>query len=377
MVLWRYRYALPFSESLGIGRRDIPSGVKSRYEDAIALVEENRRIMRVKKREIEKELTVAEREQLAQTLADLEAKMLAMPFDVEAFETAHSRAERAFGEHLSRWRKGEIREYAESISIAIGVALLLRIAVVEPFKIPSGSMIPTLMIGDHIFVNKFSYGPLIPFTEKRIFPDLPPERADVMVFKFPENPEQDFIKRVIATPGDTLEAIDGRPIINGWLVPNCYVGPFQHEGKTGELYVEYLHQKAYFALFDSTLSTDKCESSRDCPNGTSCRLGVCGLLQGPFKVKADEAWVMGDNRNNSHDSRSWRGGLGAGVPFDNIKGRAMFVFATFGPGGGFLERFLVNVMGTPKLPKSQDNLQPALDKCLREIPETTEPPAPK
>jgi signal peptidase I len=95
-------------------------------------------------------------------------------------------------------------------------------------------MIPTLMIGDHIFVNKFTYGPLIPWTDKRLFSRLPPSRADVMVFKFPENKEQDFIKRVIAVPGDTLEAINGRPIINGWLVPHCYVGQF-YESHAAEL----------------------------------------------------------------------------------------------------------------------------------------------
>jgi signal peptidase I len=85
---------------------------------------------------------------------------------------------------------------------------------------------------------------------------------------------------------------------------------------------------------------------------------------------------MGDNRNNSHDSRSWRGNLGAGVPFDYIKGRAMFVFATFGASGAFTERLLVDVMGRPQLPASQARLQPALDKCLREMPENTTPPPP-
>src|SRR5262249_31553650 len=174
--------------------------------------------------------------------------------------------------------------------IAVAVALILRAFVVEAFKIPSGSMIPTLMIGDHIFVNKFTYGPLIPWTDKRLFSRMPPARGDVMVFKFPENKTQDFIKRVIAIPGDTLEAVDGRPIINGWLVPHCYVGPYHYEGRAAELYVEYLEDKTYFTLFDSKTDEQKCGTNDDCGAGLACRgqspgtPGVCGVLQGPFKV---------------------------------------------------------------------------------------------
>ena len=300
-------------------------------------------------------------------------------FDQEDFDSAYAKADRAVGEHLSRWRKGEMREYAESIGIAVAVALILRAFVVEAFKIPSGSMIPTLAIGDHIFVNKFTYGPLIPWTDRRMFSRLPPSRADVMVFKFPENKEQDFIKRVIATPGDTLEAIDGRPVINGWLVPHCYVGPLRYEGRSAELYVEYLEDRSYFTLFDAKTDEQTCARNDECGAGLACRGGVCGILQGPFKVAPSEVWVMGDNRNNSHDSRSWRGGLGAGVPFENIKGRAMFVWMSFGPGGGIAQdRLFVNVMGRPKLPPvAEEALKPALERCLRERPpvaQTTPPP---
>jgi signal peptidase I len=275
-----------------------------------------------------------------------------------------------------------MREYAESIGIAVAVALILRAFVVEAFKIPSGSMIPTLMIGDHIFVNKFTYGPLIPWTDKRLFSRLPPSRADVMVFKFPENKEQDFIKRVIALPGDTLEAINGRPVINGWLAPHCKVGQFHYESRTAELYVEYLGDKSFLTLFDADPDEQRCERPDECKDsGHVCRSGICGTLQGPFHVAQDEVWVMGDNRNNSHDSRSWRGGLGAGVPFENIKGRAMFVWMSFGPGGGIAQdRLFVNVLGRPKLPAGQEAaLGPALDRCLRERPSVaqTTPPPPK
>jgi signal peptidase I len=381
MLVWRFRHDLPFSATIGIGgRRDVPASVRGRFEDAGALAEEARAILRARRREVERELTAAEREQILAALSGLERAMFGDRFDAQEFDAAHARADRIVGEHLARWRKGEMREYAESIGIAVAVALLLRAFVVEAFKIPSGSMIPTLMIGDHIFVNKFTYGPLVPWTDKRLFTHLPPARADVMVFKFPENKEQDFIKRVIATPGDTLEAINGRPVLNGWLVPHCHVGQFHYESRQAELFVEFLGEKSYFTLFDVNPDEQACKTDDKCDAGQSCRGGICGSLQGPFKVAPDEVWVMGDNRNNSHDSRSWRGGLGAGVPFENIKGRAMFVWMSFGPGGGIeQDRLFVNVVGRPKLPAAQEpRLGPAVEKCLRERPpaEQTTPPPP-
>ena len=380
MLLWRWRHDLPLAGSIGaLGRRDIPVNTRARFEDASALLDEARRILRTRTREVERELTATKREEVAQTIADLEHAMSAERFDSKAFEAAYARAERIVSEHLGRWRKGEMREYAESIGIAVAVALLLRAFVVEAFKIPSGSMIPTLMIGDHIFVNKFTYGPLIPWTDKRVFSRLPPQRGDVMVFKFPENKEQDFIKRVIAVPGDTLEAVDGRPVLNGWLVPHCNVGTFKYDGKQAELYVEYLEDRSYFTLFDHKLADQACTTNDECTLGDVCRGGVCGALQGPFKVAPNEVWVMGDNRNQSHDSRTWKGNAGAGVPVENIKGKALFVWMSFGPGGGIAQdRLFVNVMGRPKLPPSQEALlRPALEKCLRERPSIaqTTPPA--
>jgi signal peptidase I len=379
MVVWRFRHDLPFAAAIGVGgRRDVPASVRARFEDAGALAEEARTILRTRRREVERELTSAERDQIAQALAGLERAMFAERFDPQEFDAAHARADRIVGEHLARWRKGEMREYAESIGIAVAVALMLRAFVVEAFKIPSGSMIPTLRIGDHIFVNKFVYGPLVPWTDKRLFSNLPPSRADVMVFKFPENTEQDFIKRVIALPGDTFEAINGRPVLNGWLVPHCYVGPFHYENRTSELYVEYLGDKNYFTLYDVSPDEQTCKPGEECGAGLTCRGGICGNLLGPWKVAPGEVWVMGDNRNNSHDSRFWRGGLGSGVPFEYIKGRAMFVWMSFGPGGGIVQdRLFVNVLGRPKLPADQEaTLGPAVDKCLRERPAQTTPPPP-
>src|SRR5690606_10154869 len=125
----------------------------------------------------------------------------------------------------------------------------------------------------------------------------------------------------------TLEAEDGHPIINGWRVPSCYVGMYpygKHDGNDGRgaLYVEYLGDESYLTVYAEGVRTSA-------PH------------QGPYTVGPEEVWVMGDNRHNSHDSRMWRGGKGGGVPFPNIKGRALFVWLPW-------SRFAVPVMGKPQ-----------------------------
>jgi signal peptidase I len=263
----------------------------------------------------------------------------------------------------TRWRKSEVREYIEAIAMAVAVAFALRAFVVEAFKIPSGSMIPTLMVGDHIFVNKFSYGPAIPYTKSRVWTNMPPHRADVMVFAFPEHPEQDFIKRVIALPGDRLEARGGHPILNGWEVPSCRVGTWSYSDydspitrHEGDLYVEYLGDESYLTFYDRAS-------------------GAFPEYQGPYFVKPGEVWVMGDNRNNSHDSRMWFGGQGGGVPFENIRGRALFVWLSVSDSGMDWSREGAPVMGRPRLPPPARALEPQLDQCLHNRPAVTRPPA--
>ena len=381
MVLWRVRYVLPFATSVGVlARDDLPPRLRGKFDDAVQLIAEARRIIAGRKKDVDRHLTKRERGDLVASLEALEVVMRADKLDEKAFNSALVDADKLVHDHLGRWRKGELREYAESIGVAVAVALVLRFFVVEAFKIPSGSMIPTLMIGDHIFVAKYAYGPLLPRSDTRLYDALPPNRGDVMVFKFPENKQQDFIKRVIALPGDTLEAVDGRPVLNGWLVPNCRVGKMSlPHGARGYLYVEYLGEKSYLTMYDDPLNTITCRDDRSCGGGRSCRGGICGLLQGPYEVGQDEAWVMGDNRNNSHDSRSWKGGMGAGVPFENIKGRAMFVWWSWDPRGGVaLDRIFVNVMGPPKLPPGvKPELVANLKKCLDERPPVSETTPPR
>jgi signal peptidase I len=164
-------------------------------------------------------------------------------------------------------KKHIIREYAESIIIAIILALIIRTFVVQAFKIPSGSMEDTLAIGDHILVSKFIYGSKIPFSDKRILKIRDPKRGDVIVFEYPEDPSKDFIKRVIGTPGDVIEEKDKKVFING----QPYVNPHEVHKET-EIIPREQNPRDNF---------------------------------GPVKVPEGSYFVMGDNRDRSYDSRFW------------------------------------------------------------------------
>lgn len=180
-------------------------------------------------------------------------------------------------------RKSVLREYAEAIIIALLLALFIRTFVVQAFKIPSGSMIPTLLIGDHILVNKFAYGVKNPLTGTIWVPVGEPRRGDVVVFKFPQNPDQDFIKRVIGIPGDVVQGIDKKVYVNGRLLAD---GPAVH--------------------LDPQMV----------PGGIQPRDTF-----GPLTVPPHALFVMGDNRDNSHDSRFWQF-----VDFRAVKGKAFMLY---------------------------------------------------
>jgi signal peptidase I len=366
-AIWNIRRKLPLARyAYAPVRKDVSKEIRESFERALILIEEADTIFKANARAVKRDLTAKERDKLKANLDKLADEMTAEPFDQEGFVSALAEADKDVDQKLGRWRKSEAREYMESITLAVVVALTLRAFVVEAFKIPSGSMIPTLQVGDHIFVNKFSYGPAIPYTHSRLWTNMPPHRGDVMVFAYPEHPEQDFIKRVIAVPGDKLEVKNGHPAINGWDVPHCEVGTYSYteEGALaphheGDLFVEFLEDEAYLTLYD--------------------RMGGFPDIQGPYTCGPNEVWVMGDNRNNSHDSRMWFGGQGGGVPFQNIRGRALFVWLSVADGGIDWSRMGAPVMGRPRLPAAMKSLEPALEKCLRERPplDKTRPPAPK
>lgn len=163
--------------------------------------------------------------------------------------------------------KSVFREYFEAICIAVLLALFIRTFVVQAFKIPSGSMLPTLLIGDHLLVNKFMYGVKMPFTGKLLIPFNEPERGDVVVFRFPKDRSVDYIKRVIGTPGDTVEIREKKVYINGEPIED----PYAH------------------------ISTPSVLNANASPRDNF----------GPVLVPDDRIFVMGDNRDNSYDSRFW------------------------------------------------------------------------
>jgi signal peptidase I len=204
-------------------------------------------------------------------------------------------------------KKSFYKEWIEPFLIAAVIALFIRQFVVEAFKIPSGSMIPTLTIGDHLLVNKFIYGPRIPFTDKRIFTWEKPKRGEIIVFKYPENEKKNFIKRVIGVPGDKIQIINGKLILNDQYMPITPVES-QEPGKNDP--------EPVFAeprIFDEQLGavTHRIQYLTDQSQKNF----------GPEFVPSDSVFVMGDNRDNSQDSRVW-----GFVKFEKILGRAFIIY---------------------------------------------------
>ncbi|RPE64550.1 signal peptidase I [Tibeticola sediminis] len=199
---------------------------------------------------------------------------------------------------------------------------LLRSFVVEPFKIPSGSMIPTLLVGDLILVNKYTYGLRLPVLRTKITEGTPPRRGDVVVFRYPPKPSVDYIKRVVGVPGDEVAYLNKRLTINGQPVPTRALPDFFDEDAM-----------RYFPQFEETLDgrAHRLLNDPDRPAmvlGASdfrfrdhCRYSVEGVV---CRVPEGHYFMMGDNRDNSLDSRYW-----GFVPDANIVGRAFFIWMSF------------------------------------------------
>ncbi len=174
-------------------------------------------------------------------------------------------------------KKSVLREYLEAGIIAVLLALFIRAFVIQAYKIPSGSMVPTLLVGDHILVNKFIYGIKTPFINKTIIPISKPKRGDIIVFIYPVDRKKDYIKRVIGLPGEQIEIRNKKIFINGELLDR----PFG-------VYGNGLRKNNNF---------------------------------GPIVVPANGLFVMGDNRDHSYDSRYW-----GFVPLELLKGKAMIIY---------------------------------------------------
>ena len=176
-----------------------------------------------------------------------------------------------------------VREYVEAALWALVITLFLRAFVIQAFRIPSESMRDTLLVGDFLFVNKFEYGPKIPFTHIRLPGLRQPHRGDVIVFQFPQDPSKDFIKRCVATGGETVEIKNKRVSVNGTVLSEPYA-----------------------------IHTDPSVK----PAGYEYRDNY-----GPYAVPQSDLFMMGDNRDNSNDSRYW-----GPLEMDLVKGRAMFLY---------------------------------------------------
>ncbi|MBU1441851.1 MAG: signal peptidase I [Gammaproteobacteria bacterium] len=205
------------------------------------------------------------------------------------------------------------------------VVFLLRSFLFEPFKIPSGSMMPTLLTGDLILVNKFTYGLRLPVINTKVTEGTPPARGDVMVFRYPPNPSMDYIKRVVGVPGDEVAYLNKKLTINGQPVSKELAPEFFDEDAMRYLkqYTENLGGKVHRILNDESRRAGLSEAEiMPFPNKENCRYSVQGVI---CKVPPGHYFMMGDNRDNSLDSRYW-----GFVPDKNIVGRAFFVWMNFG-----------------------------------------------
>lgn len=186
-------------------------------------------------------------------------------------------------------RKSVVREYAESLIIAVVLALFVRTWVFQAFKIPTGSMEPNLLIGDHLIVNKMIFSPTATGVERAILPSRGIRRGDIVVFKYPEEPERDFIKRVIGLPGDRLEL------------------------RTKQIYINDEALDEPYARYQTPPSDAVFGAGRDLREA-----------YGPVTVPPGQYFMMGDNRDNSEDSRYW-----GFLPASYVKGKALFIYFSF------------------------------------------------
>jgi signal peptidase I len=212
-------------------------------------------------------------------------------------------------------------EYGASFFPVILVVFVLRSFLVEPYKIPSGSMLPTLLVGDFILVNKYTYGIRLPVLNKKIIEIGKPQRGDVMVFRYPVNPSLDYIKRVVGVPGDKVAYLDKKLSINGREIRLDAEEPYLGSGLFySPRYREKLGDVAHSILLDREAMSPLMPITRF-PHAAECNYNAAGVV---CTVPPGHYFMMGDNRDNSQDSRFW-----GFVPEENIVGKAFFIWFNF------------------------------------------------
>jgi signal peptidase I len=213
-------------------------------------------------------------------------------------------------------------EYTASFFPVILVVFVVRSFVVEPFKIPSGSMVPTLLVGDFILVNKFDYGLRLPITNTKVTQGRPLERGDVVVFRYPKDESVDYIKRVIGLPGDVIAYQDKKLTVNGKPVPETPLADYFDDERIGyaKQFEESLDGRKN-AILNNSAVPPFIVGADDYPSRDNCTYNSQGII---CKVPPGNYFMMGDNRDNSADSRYW-----GFVPDRNIIGRAFFIWMNF------------------------------------------------
>ncbi len=217
-------------------------------------------------------------------------------------------------------------EYPKSFFPIILIVFILRSFIVEPFKIPSGSMLPTLLIGDFILVNKYTYGIRLPVINKKVWDVNDPERGDVLVFRYPEDPSIDYIKRIVGIPGDVVTYHNKQLIINGEIIKMEYEGDYKYvESGLGYIYSdrysEYLTGESHSILINQDVKGIQFANVRDFKFRENCKYQRSGFT---CEVPPGNYFTLGDNRDSSSDSRYW-----GFVSEENIVGKAFMIWWNF------------------------------------------------
>ncbi|MBU9521259.1 signal peptidase I [Burkholderia multivorans] len=251
---------------------------------------------------------------------------------VEEFDRQQSRIDKRFADENAVQTRSKLRdeklrqpwwlEYTASFFPVILAVFVVRSFIVEPFKIPSGSMVPTLRVGDFILVNKFEYGLRMPITNTKITQGSPLARGDVVVFRYPKDESVDYIKRVIGLPGDTVAYQDKQLTINGQPVPETPLPDYFDDERQNyaKQFEETIGNKKN-AILNNPAVPPFVMGAYDYPYRDNCTYNSRGVI---CKVPPGHYFMMGDNRDNSADSRYW-----GFVPDKNIVGRAFFIWMNF------------------------------------------------